>query len=104
MTAEEARRQAEEEGLTLLRSETSTTGFQGVSFSGNQAKPYQANVQRGGTTVTLGFHTAEEAALAVARQVLLEAMALIGRDKTGARLAEDDAASGDMKRRRFGSD
>ena len=85
-------------------SESFATGFQGVSFSGNQAKPYQANVHRGGTTVILGFHTAEEAALAVARQVLLEAMALIGRDKTGARLAEDDAARGDTKRRRFGSD
>jgi len=71
MTAEEALQQAEAEGLTLLRSESSSTGYMGVSFtSGNQAKsrPYEAKVARGGRRVYLGlFVTAEEAALSIAR-------------------------------------
>ena len=71
MTAEEALRQAEAEGLTLLRSESSSTGFKGVSFKSgkaNRLKPYKAQVKRGGKTVSLGdFMTAEEAALAYAR-------------------------------------
>ena len=68
MTAEEALRQAEAEGLTLLRSESSSTGFKGVSFKSGKARPYRAEVRRGGKTVNLGhFATAEEAALAYAR-------------------------------------
>tara|TARA_B110001452_G_scaffold30500_1_gene23916 strand:+ start:256 stop:1530 length:1275 start_codon:yes stop_codon:yes gene_type:complete len=69
MTAEEALRQAEAEGLTLLKSESSNTGYKGVSFGRKaKAKPYHAQVQRGGKPVTLGyFATAEEAALAYAR-------------------------------------
>jgi len=68
MTAEEALRQAEAEGLTLLRSESSNTGYRGVGFTSGRAKPYHARVWRGGENVSLGFFTtAEEAALAFAR-------------------------------------
>jgi len=69
MTAEAALRQAEVEGLTLLRSESSRTGYKGVSFNKRpKATPYHAQVKRGGKPVTLGyFATAEEAALALAR-------------------------------------
>ena len=58
------------EGLTLLNSESSNSGYKGVSFKGfrNRAKPYHAEVRRGGKNVHLGsFTTAEEAALVVAR-------------------------------------
>ena len=68
MTAEEALRQAEAEGQTLLRSESNGTGYRGVSFDSGMSKPYQAKVSRSGNAVTLGhFATAEEAALAYAR-------------------------------------
>ena len=69
LTAEEALRQAEAEGLTLLRSASSSTGYKGVTFSSScKSKPYQAQVTRGGKTVHLGcFTTAEEAALCYAR-------------------------------------
>ena len=62
-------RLAEEEGLTLLQSESSVSGFLGVTSSGSgTAKPYMAKVRRGGAVVGLGtFATAEEAALAIAR-------------------------------------
>ncbi|EOD29077.1 hypothetical protein EMIHUDRAFT_113864 [Emiliania huxleyi CCMP1516] len=47
----------------LIRSERSSTGFKGVSKVGSGATPYRVSVQRGGTTVTLGYYsTAEEAA------------------------------------------
>ena len=70
LTAEEAVQQAEAEGLTLLRSESSNSSYKGVSFKGsrNRAKPYQANLWRDGKLVHLGiFATAEEAALCYAR-------------------------------------
>ena len=68
MTAEEALRQAEAEGLTLLRSESNSTGYSGVSFNTTTTRPYQAKVRRGGKTVSLGHYaTAEEAALCYAR-------------------------------------
>ena len=68
LTAEEAVQQAEAEGLTLLRSESSSTGYKGVSFNSGMAKPYRAEVRRGGKLVSLGsFVTAEEAALCHAR-------------------------------------
>ena len=69
MTAEEALRLVEAEGLTLLRQESSRTGYKGVSWHKRpEAKPYKAQVWRGGKTVALGyFATAEEAALVVAR-------------------------------------
>jgi len=70
MTAEEAIRQAEADGLTLLRSESNSTGFRGVSFKSGKTRPYFAQVRRGGTTEALGtFATAEEAALVVAREL-----------------------------------
>jgi len=69
MTAEEAVRQAEVEGLTLLKSGSSSTGYKGVGFNGScKSKPYKVEVRRGGKTVFLGsFATAEEAALCYAR-------------------------------------
>jgi len=68
MTAEMALRQAEAEGLTLLQSESNSTGYCGVVFIDGRPKPYQAYVRRGGERVALGtFLTVEEAALAYAR-------------------------------------
>ena len=68
LTSEEARQQAQAEGLTLRVAEN-TTGYFGVHLSKpGQPKPYMAQVWRGGKTVSLGcFATAEEAALCVAR-------------------------------------
>ena len=66
-------RQAEAEGLTLVRSESSRTGFKCVALtpkgsrSKNYTKPYKVEVRRGGKLVYLGsFATAEEAALCYA--------------------------------------
>ena len=69
LTAEEAVRQAEAAGLTLLRSGSHSTGYKGVSFHCScKNKPYQAKVWRGGKDVYLGcFETPEEAALSYAR-------------------------------------
>ena len=68
MPAEEALRQAEAEGLTLVRSQVNNTGYMGVHFKSDRRMPYLAQVQRGGKQVALGtFATAEEAALVVAR-------------------------------------
>ena len=69
LSAEEALRHAEAEGLTLLRSESNSSGYKGVSFNNSRkSRPYHASVRRGGKTVSLGhFATAEEAALAYAR-------------------------------------
>ena len=50
MTAAEALRQAEAEGLTLVRSESST-GYKGVPRNHCRGKPYVAQVQRGGKNV-----------------------------------------------------
>ena len=77
MTAEGALWQAEAEGLTLLRSESSSTGYKGVSFDGScKSKPYMVYVRRGGLQVTLGrFATAEEAALCYARHSAAHAAA-----------------------------
>ena len=67
-SAEAALRQAEAEGLTLLRYPDNSTGFRCVSFRSGMIKPYQANVYRGGKKTGLGsFATAEEAALCYAR-------------------------------------
>ena len=67
LTSEEARQQAQAEGLTL-RVADSTTGYLGVHPKPGRPKPYQAGVWRGGKTVILGsFATAEEAALCIAR-------------------------------------
>jgi len=68
LTAEEALWHAEAEGLTLLRSESSTSGYKGVIFRSGKSKPYKAHVYRGGKEVHLGvFATAEEAALCYTR-------------------------------------
>ena len=66
--SEDALRQAETEGLTLLKADTSS-GYRGVSFdSRKKTKPYSAQVWRASKYVRLGrFATAEEAALAFAR-------------------------------------
>ena len=68
-SAKAALRQAETEGLALMKSEKSSTGYLNVAFNrDHQSKPYQARVKRGGKQVILGhFATAEEAALVVAR-------------------------------------
>ena len=78
LTAEEVLRQAQAKGLTLLRSESSSTGYRGVRLKGsrNLAKPYQAEVRRGGMKVTLGYYpTPEEAALRIARDSAAQAAA-----------------------------
>ena len=67
LTSEEARQQAQAEGLTLLKAKN-TTGYFGVCYKPGRPKPFQAQVRRGGKSVSLGnFATAEEAALCVAR-------------------------------------
>ena len=68
LTNEEARQQAQAEGLTLRVADNSA-GYFGVGLSHpGKPKPYQAQVTRGGKKVHLGsFATAEEAALSVAR-------------------------------------
>jgi len=68
LTSEEARQQAEAEGLTLLKA-VNKAGYFGVSIDQRaKPKPYQAQVTRGGKVVSLGcFVTAEEAALCIAR-------------------------------------
>ena len=69
MTAEEAVRQANAEGLTLLKAKN-TAGYKGVSCRSGESKPYQAKVTRGGKSVALGsFATAEEAALCYAKTI-----------------------------------
>ena len=67
LTSEEARQQAQAEGLTLRVAENST-GFFGVAHRPGKPKPYQVQVTRGGKVLHLGmFVTAEEAALCIAR-------------------------------------
>ena len=68
LTSEEVRQQAEAEGLTLLKADNKT-GYYGVHHhKPGTAKPYQAQLKRGGNRVSLGtFATAEEAALCIAR-------------------------------------
>ena len=66
--SEDALRQAEAEGLALLKAENNT-GYKGVNInSSSKAKPYTAQVWRGEKNVSLGcFAAAEEAALRYAR-------------------------------------
>eukprot|EP00964_Phaeocystis_antarctica_P011118 scaffold6115_cov57-Phaeocystis_antarctica.AAC.3 len=68
LTNEEARRQAQAEGLVLLVAEN-TTGYLGVHLKHpGQPKPYEVQARRGGNKMSLGcFATAEDAALCVAR-------------------------------------
>eukprot|EP00964_Phaeocystis_antarctica_P044928 scaffold25824_cov58-Phaeocystis_antarctica.AAC.3 len=68
LTSEEARQQAQAEGLTLVVAENKAGYFGVILAKPGHSKPYQARVSRGGKTVCLGsFATAEEAALCVAR-------------------------------------
>jgi len=68
LTSEEARQQAQAEGLTLLKADNNP-GYYGVHLKNpGQPKPYKAQVSRGGKQVNLGcFAIAEKAALCVAR-------------------------------------
>ena len=67
MTREQALQQADAEGITLRKADNKA-GYASVSMLLGRSKPYQAQVQHTGRTVTLGtFATAEEAALCVAR-------------------------------------
>ena len=87
MTSEEARQQAQAEGLTLRLAE-STTGYFGVYNAPGQLKPYMAKVRRGGKQVMyLGrFATAEEAALCVARSPEGQAAAAVAAERAAAAL------------------
>jgi hypothetical protein len=68
LTSEEARQQAQAEGLTLLKADNKA-GYFGVHLHNpGTPKPYRAQVTRGGKEGYLGcFATAEEAALRIAR-------------------------------------
>jgi len=68
LTSEEARQQARAEGLTLRVADSKTSYFGVCNKQPGKAKPFHAQVKRGGKQVYLGsFATAEEAALCVAR-------------------------------------
>ena len=73
MTAEEAIRVAEAEGLPLVRAPGTKSGYKGVSYQNDKkhAKaPYSVNISVGGRLVRLGaYFTAEEAALSYARYI-----------------------------------
>ena len=68
LTSEEARQQAQVEGLTL-RAARNTAGYFGVILANpGRPKPFQVQMRRGSKLLHLGsFATAEEAALCVAR-------------------------------------
>ena len=78
LTAEEARQQAQAEGLTLRVAEN-TAGYFGVHHQAGKPKPYQAKVKRSGKQARKGetylgsFATAEEAALCIARWLAVAA-------------------------------
>ena len=99
LTSEEARQQAQAEGLTL-RVANSKTGYWGVHLNPNKSsmyKPYLAQVWRGGKTVHLdSFTTAEEAALCVARSPEGRAAAAAAEQAEAA--AEKRAAAAAAKR------
>ena len=70
MTPEEALAAAEAEGLTLVRSNTNTTGFKHVVWhKSNTTRPYALRVRQDGHLSHLGqFATPEEAALEYVRR------------------------------------
>ena len=69
MTAAEARAAAGAEGLSLVRA-SNPSGFKGVCRNGKASKPFHATLCHTGRNNHLGsFATAEEAALAVAREL-----------------------------------
>ena len=89
LTIEEARQQAQAEGLTLLVAENAT-GYFGVYLRPGRTKLYRASVWRGGKMVGLGsFATAEEAALCVARSP--EGQAAPPRSAAAPQLTSEDA-------------
>jgi hypothetical protein len=78
LTAEEARAAAAAEGLELVMSTRSKTGFKGVSKDGGK---YQAKITENGKWRHLGnFATAEEAALCYARHIGAERAAVEAAD------------------------
>ena len=93
LTSEEARQQAQAEGLMLLRAENKA-GYFGVKLNNpGKPKPYQAQVSRGGKKVSLGnFAAAEEAALCIAR--LPEGRAAAGRAAAAAPLTSEREGKG----------
>ena len=99
LTSEQAKQQAQVEGLTL-RVADNKTGYSGVYVDTRpgRAKPYMAQVRRGGTLksgdVSLGsFATAEEAALCVARSPEGREAAIVATAATVAAAAKQAAAS-----------
>ena len=84
LTSEEARLQAQAEGLVLRKSEN-PTGYSGVYHSRpGKPRPYVAQVRLRGKFVYLGiFATAEEAALSVARSGLAAKEAAVAPPLTG---------------------
>ena len=74
LTAEEAVAQAEEEGLVLMRSAKSATGFTYVSRCGGcREKPFKAQIYSKGGQFFGYFATAEEAALRIVRALAVQA-------------------------------
>ena len=51
-------RQAEAEGLTLLKADSNSSGYEGVTVNKGTPKPYQAQVRRGDKKVHLGSYSA----------------------------------------------
>ena len=77
LTAKEAEAAAEVEGLTLARSDKSSTGFKGVAEREGRSRPYSARAFCNGHSLILGcFATPQEAALVIARRVAEEGVAL----------------------------
>ena len=69
MTAEEVLVKAEQEGLTLVRSDNKA-GYKGVSFHQGKMRPYQLTIKVVGRQQHFGYYaTPEEAALEYARHV-----------------------------------
>eukprot|EP00964_Phaeocystis_antarctica_P084512 scaffold53237_cov64-Phaeocystis_antarctica.AAC.2 len=91
LTSEEARQQAQAEGLTLLVAGNST-GYLGVYLTKpGQSKPFKAQLKRGGKDVGLGtFATAEEAALCIVRSPEGQAAA-VERAAAAVRLTSEEA-------------
>ena len=78
LTAKEAEAAAEVEGLTLARSDKSSTGFKGVAEREGRSRPYSARAFCNGHSLVLGYHATPqvEAALVIARRVAEEGVAL----------------------------
>ena len=93
LTSEEARQQAQVEGLTLVVAENNS-GYYSVRHQPSKPMPYRAQVWRGGKNLHLGcFATAEEAALRVAR--LPEAQVVAEKAAAAPPLTGDDAGGDD---------